>query len=58
MKFLLSFLAVLVAILLFERFFPSSASINPVLPIGPQTEVHGHGADVPAGPTAPATPPQ
>ena len=58
MKFLLSFLAVLVAILLYERFFPSAAPINPVLPIGPQTEVHGHGADVPVGPTAPAAPTQ
>lgn len=53
MKFFLSFLAVLVAILLYERFFPSSAPINPVLPIGPQTEVSGHGVDVPVGPPAP-----
>lgn len=56
MKFFLSFVAVLVAILLFERFFPASAPINPVLPIGPQVEVSGHGADVPLGPGAPVGP--
>jgi len=49
MKFLLSFLGVLVAVLLVLRFMPS-APINPVLPVGPQHEVNGHGADVPAGP--------
>ncbi len=58
MKFFLSFLVVLAAILLFERFFPASAPINPVLPVGPQSEVHGHGADVPVGPSAPAAPPR
>lgn len=46
MKFLLSFVAVLAAILIFIRFVPS-APINPVLPIGPQKEVNGHNADVP-----------
>lgn len=56
MKFFLSFVTVLVAILLFERFFPSAASINPVLPVGPQVEVSGHGADVPTGPSAPVGP--
>ncbi len=56
MKFFLSFVAVLVAILLFERFFPSAAPINPVLPVGPQVEVSGHGADVPVGPSAPVGP--
>ena len=49
MKFLLSFAGVLVAILLFIRFVPT-APINPVLPIGPQKEVNGHGADIPPGP--------
>ena len=49
MKFLLSFAGVLTAILLFIRFVPS-APINPVLPVGPQHEVNGHGADVPKGP--------
>lgn len=48
MKFLLSFLGVLVAILIFIRFVPT-APINPVLPVGPQKEVNGHDADVPAG---------
>lgn len=55
MKFILSFAAVLVAILALLRFFPS-APINPVLPIGPQKEVQGHGADVPVGPTSTVTP--
>jgi hypothetical protein len=50
MKFLLSFAGVLIAILLLLRFFPS-APINPVLPVGPQQEVNGHGADVPTGPS-------
>jgi len=49
MKYLLSFVGVLAAILLYVRFVPS-APINPVLPIGPQKEVNGHGADVPPGP--------
>ncbi|MDB5236099.1 MAG: hypothetical protein JWR44_3092 [Hymenobacter sp.] len=49
MKFFLSFVAVLVAILLYERFVPS-APINPVLPVpGSQQEVHGHNAEVPPG---------
>lgn len=48
MKFLLSFAGVLVAILLYVRFFPS-APINPILPVGPQKEVNGHNADVPPG---------
>ena len=56
MKFFLSFVAVLVAILLFERFFPSAAPINPVLPVGPQVEVSDHGAAVPVGPGAPVGP--
>ncbi|WP_082115789.1 DUF4920 domain-containing protein [Hymenobacter terrenus] len=50
MKFFVSFVIVLVAILLLVRFFPS-APINPVLPVGPQKEVNGHGADVPPGPS-------
>ncbi|WP_162549783.1 hypothetical protein [Hymenobacter nivis] len=58
MKFFLSFVAVLVVILLYERFFPSVAPINPILPVGPQVEVSGHGADVPVGPGAPVAPPQ
>jgi hypothetical protein len=49
MKFLATFFGVLIAVLLLVRFMPS-APINPVLPIGPQHEVQGHGADVPAGP--------
>ena len=49
MKYFLSFGGVLLAILLFLRFVPS-APINPVLPVGPQQEVNGHGADVPPGP--------
>ena len=48
MKFFLSFVGVLVAILLLIRFMPT-APINPVLPIGPQKEVNGHNAEVPAG---------
>lgn len=48
MKFILSFVGVLVAILLYIRFVPS-APINPVLPVGPQKEVNGHNSDVPAG---------
>ena len=48
MKFLLSFAGLLVAILLLIRFLPT-APINPVLPVGPQKEVNGHNADVPAG---------
>ena len=48
MKYLLSFVAVLVAILLFIRFVPT-APINPVLPVGPQKEVNGHDAEVPKG---------
>ena len=48
MKFFLSFVGVLVAILLLIRFMPS-APINPVLPVGPQKEVNGHNADVPTG---------
>ena len=54
MKYILSFAGVLVAILLYIRFVPS-APINPVLPIGPQKEVNGHGADVPSGPAPDAT---
>ena len=71
MKFLLSFVVVLVLILAYFRFFPS-APINPVLPVEQgQQEVNGHNADVPkgsgamneteeaeeaaAGPVAPAT---
>jgi hypothetical protein len=57
MKFILSFAAVLVVLLAILRFFPS-ASINPVLPVGPQHEVQGHGADVPVGPTSAVTPGQ
>jgi|GEM_PF-814914 len=57
MKFILSFAAVLVAILALLYFFPS-APINPVLPIGPQHEVQGHGADVPVGPSSSVTPGQ
>ncbi len=49
MKFILSFAGVLVAILLLVRFMPT-APINPILPVGPQQDVHGHGADVPTGP--------
>ena len=48
MKFLLSFVGVLVLILLVVRFVPS-APINPVLPVGPQKEVNGHDSDVPKG---------
>ena len=48
MKYLLSFVAVLAAILLLVRFVPT-APINPVLPVGPQKEVNGHDAEVPNG---------
>ena len=48
MKFLLSFAGVLVAILLLIRFMPT-APINPVLPVGPQTEVNGHNSEIPTG---------
>ena len=48
MKYLLSFVGVLVLILLLVRFVPS-APINPVLPVGPQKEVNGHDAEVPHG---------
>ncbi|WP_230687489.1 DUF4920 domain-containing protein [Hymenobacter ruricola] len=49
MKFFLSFVGVLVAILLFIRFVPS-APINPVLPVEQgQEEVNGHNAEVPKG---------
>ena len=48
MKYLLSFVGILVLILLYVRFAPS-APINPVLPIGPQKEVNGHDAEVPKG---------
>ncbi|UOQ95865.1 DUF4920 domain-containing protein [Hymenobacter sp. 5317J-9] len=49
MKFFLSFVAVLVAILVFIRFVPS-APINPVLPVEQgQEEVNGHNAEVPKG---------
>ncbi|WP_201982278.1 DUF4920 domain-containing protein [Hymenobacter rubidus] len=49
MKFLLSFAAVLIAILVVLRFFPS-APINPVLPVPQgQNEVNGHDSDVPKG---------
>jgi hypothetical protein len=48
MKFFLSFLGVLVAILLLIRFMPT-APINPVLPVGPQKEVNGHNSEVPPG---------
>lgn len=49
MKFFLSFAVLLVAILLYERFFPS-APINPVLPVpGSQKEVNGHNSKVPPG---------
>jgi hypothetical protein len=49
MKFLLSFVIVLVLILAYFRLFPS-APINPVLPIPQgQQEVNGHNADVPKG---------
>ena len=54
MKYFLSFAGVLAAILLYIRFVPS-APINPVLPIGPQKEVNGHGADVLPGPAPDAT---
>ena len=56
MKYLLSFVVVLVLILAYFRLFPS-APINPVLPIEQgQEEVNGHNADVPkgAGAMAPA----
>ncbi|MCI1187421.1 DUF4920 domain-containing protein [Hymenobacter sp. DH14] len=56
MKFLLSFVVVLVLILAYFRLFPS-APINPVLPVEQgQQEVNGHNADVPkgAGAMAPA----
>lgn len=52
MKYLISFVIVLAAILVLLRFFPS-APINPVLPVGPQREVQGHGADVHPGPATP-----
>ena len=48
MKYLLSFVGVLVLILLLVRFVPT-APINPVLPVGPQKEVNGHNAEVPHG---------
>ncbi len=49
MKFFLSFVGVLVAILVLVRFFPS-APINPVLPVQQgQKEVNGHDAEVPKG---------
>ncbi|MBD2721138.1 DUF4920 domain-containing protein [Hymenobacter armeniacus] len=49
MKFFLSFVAVLVAILLYIRFVPS-APINPVLPVEQgQEEVNGHNSEVPKG---------
>ena len=48
MKFILSFAGVLVAILLLIRFMPT-APINPVLPVGPQTEVNGHTSEIPTG---------
>ncbi|WP_426059357.1 DUF4920 domain-containing protein [Hymenobacter sp. B1770] len=49
MKFFLSFVGVLVAILLYIRFVPS-APINPVLPVEEaQVEVNGHNAEVPPG---------
>ena len=54
MKFILSFAGVLIAILLLVRFMPS-APINPILPIGPQQEVNGHGADIPPGPAQDTT---
>ena len=56
MKFLLSFVVVLILILAYFRLFPS-APINPVLPLEQgQQEVNGHNADVPkgAGAMAPA----
>ena len=56
MKYLLSFVVVLVLVLAYFRLFPS-APINPVLPIEQgQEEVNGHNADVPkgAGAMAPA----
>ena len=49
MKYFLSFVGVLVAILLYIRFVPS-APINPVLPVEQgQEEVNGHNAEVPKG---------
>lgn len=49
MKYLLSFVGILVAILVVLRFFPS-APINPVLPVPQgQKEVNGHDSDVPKG---------
>lgn len=49
MKYILSFAAVLVAILLYIRFVPS-APINPVLPVEEaQKEVNGHNSEVPPG---------
>ncbi|WP_210515175.1 DUF4920 domain-containing protein [Hymenobacter terricola] len=49
MKFILSFVGVLVAILVLVRFFPS-APINPVLPVPQgQKEVNGHDSSVPKG---------
>ena len=48
MKFLLSFVGVLILILLLVRFVPT-APINPVLPVGPQKEVNGHNSEVPHG---------
>ena len=49
MKFFLSFVGVLVAILLYIRFVPS-APINPVLPVEQgQEEVNGHNSEVPKG---------
>jgi hypothetical protein len=49
MKFFLSFVVVLAAILIYVRFVPS-APINPVLPVGGgHQEVNGHNAEVPSG---------
>ncbi|WP_310396058.1 DUF4920 domain-containing protein [Hymenobacter sp.] len=49
MKYFLSFVGVLVAILLYIRFVPS-APINPVLPVPQgQEEVNGHNSEVPKG---------
>ena len=56
MKYLLSFVVVLVLILAYFRLFPS-APINPVLPVEQgQEEVNGHNSDVPKGAGAMATP--
>lgn len=56
MKYLLSFVVVLVLLLAYFRLFPS-APINPVLPIEQgQQEVNGHNANVPKGAGAMALP--